>query len=185
MKLDKLEKALVAILLFCVLCLVYVFGCIIVLERDITISYRNLMPSDYREAVEILREENKDQGFDWLNSKEEYREFVAKDLGIGLYFYSEKKMVGYYGKTYPIARVIVIDSELSGYKYCETFVHEALHLKKFSVNETYISFETFRYMYETEELRNVAVCYGLEQIYGEFYDEYNVSHIIVDYLTKN
>ena len=82
------------------------------------------------------------------------------------------------------ARVIVIDSEISGYKYCETFVHEALHLKKFSGNETYISFETFRYMYETKELKNVAVCYGLEQIYGEFYEEYNVAHLIVDYLTK-
>jgi hypothetical protein len=184
MKLDRLEKALVSVLLFCVLCLAYVFGCVIILERDITMPYRNLMPSDYNKAVEILRKENKNPSFDWLNSKKEYREFIAKDLGIGLYFYSEKKMVGYYGKTYPIARVIVIDSEISGYKYCETFVHEALHLKKFSGNETYISFETFRYMYETKELKNVAVCYGLEQIYGEFYEEYNVAHLIVDYLTK-
>lgn len=141
------------------------------------------MPSDYYEAVQKLR--NSCIGDYEIKTNEEYRELIEEDMGINFYIYSEKDLVGYSGKTYPIIRLIILDSELTGYKYCETFVHEAIHLKEFIGQEDYVSFKTFQYMYENEELRNVGVWFGLSQIYGSYEGEYNVSHLIVNYLTKD
>ena len=141
------------------------------------------MPKDYYSAINIL-EKGYESTFVSM-TKEEYRQFVENDLGLHCYIYSEKHINGFAGKTYPMIRLIVIDPDVSGYKYCETFVHEAIHLKEFIGQEDYVSFQTFKYLYESEKLHNVGVLYGLSQIYGSYEGEYNVSHLIVDYLTKN
>lgn len=154
------------------------------LERDMDMHYRNLMPQDYREAIDILQNSYTD--FEEHKSNEEYRKFVEDDLGLHFYIYSEKDIGGEHdGRIYPLARWIVINTEADGYRYCMAFVHEAIHLKEFIGQADYVCFETFKYLYESEELHNVGVWYGLSQIYGFYSDEYDISQHIVSYLTNN
>lgn len=142
----------------------------------------NILPKSYRKAIDIL-ESTYDKNYK-IKSKEEYRKIICEDLGLKFYFYSEKELVGYAGKTYPLIRLIVLDSEIDGIKYCETFAHEAFHLKHFTGQEDYVCFQTFKYLYESNELHNCGVLYGLWQIYGFYSGEYNIPDLIVDYLTN-
>ena len=183
MVLERIKNISIAVLVLCVLVLCYTFGGILVIERKVALPFKILTPRDYRKAIDLLQN-SYTKGHE-PKTKEDYRKFVETDLGLHLYFYSEKNMADYAGKTYPLIRLIIIDTDADGYKYCETFVHEAIHLKEFIGQEDYVSFQTFKYLYESEELHNVGVWYGLCQIYGQYAGEYNVSHLIVDYLTNN
>lgn len=171
---------------FIIICLMLIFiylpFCYLMLNRHKEFNYSNLTSRDYYKAVQILRESRIESSP--VMTKEECRLFVEKEINLGLYFYSEKKLVGFAGKTYALIRLIVIDSDAIGYKYFESFVHEAIHLKEFIEQEDYVCFEAFKFMYEHEELRNVAIEYGLSHIFGDTCDELNISHLIVDYLTK-
>lgn len=179
----KIAKASSVIILICIILIfVYLPACYLLLNRKKEFEFSNLTARDYWEAVEILR--NSKTYESRVKSNQEYKALIEKEINLGLYFYSEKKLVGYAGKTYALIRLIVIDSEIKGYKYCEAFVHEAIHLKEFIEQEDYVCFETFKFMYEHEELRNVAIEYGLSHIFGDTCDEINISHLIVDYLTK-
>lgn len=182
MVLDRIKKVAIAILILCILVLTYCLCGILILCRKKIMQCDALMQRDYLEAINILR--SSDSKVYEPKTKEEYRSFIEKDLGVNFYIYSEKNLYDYAGKTYPLIRLIIIDESISGYKYCETFVHEAIHLKEFIGQEDYVCFETFKYLYESEELHSVGVWYGISQIYGFYNGEYDVSHLIVDYLTN-
>lgn len=169
-------------IIICIIILLFLLSCTLIFERKKDLPYRNLMPRDYRNAIQLLE---KSYIKDYKpKTKEEYRKFIESDMGVHFYIYTEKDMVDYAGKIYPLARLIIIDTDTDGYKYCETFAHEAIHLKEFIGQEDYVTFQTFKYLYESEELHNVGVWYGLSQVYGCYSGEYNVSHLIVDYLTN-
>lgn len=182
MALIRLKRFVVTCLIISILFLVYVLLCQAISERGIDLPYRNLMPRDYMTAIHKLQ--NSYNECEKPKTKEEYRKFIENDLGMHFYIYSERDMNDYAGVTFIPIRLIVLDLELDGYKYCETFVHEAIHLKEFVGQEDYVCFETFKYLYESEELHNVGVWYGLSQIYGCYSGEHDISHLIVDYLTK-
>lgn len=181
MVLKRIQKIAIFILIICIISLCCNLCLTLIWDRNIEFQYRNLTSSDYYNAINLL-----ESSYTTPNpkTKEEYRNFIECDLGIKFYIYTEKDMVGYAGKTYPLARLIIIDTDADGYKYCITFVHEAIHLKEFIGQEDYVSFQTFKYLYESEELHNVGVWYGLSQVYGCYSGEYNVSHLIVNYLTN-
>lgn len=107
-------------------------------------------------------------------------------MNLSMYIYCESRLGELYkGITSPIFRTIIIDEELKGYDYCETFAHEAIHLKYIVDNERYVCFETFKYLYENDKLHDVGVWYGYNQITrGHTLVEYDISDLVIDYLTN-
>lgn len=119
-----------------------------------------------------------------VNTNRHYRTVVEKDIGVHLYFYKETQLKGFAGKCFGAIRLILIDEDLSGDAYCITLAHEMMHLKKMRKQESYICFETFKYLYESSLMHNTGVWYAIRQLEGAYRGEYNISNQIVDYLTN-
>lgn len=119
-----------------------------------------------------------------VTSNEGYRRIIEQDLECYFYFYKETNLNEGAGKCYVTIRLIVLDERLKGNQYCVTFAHELMHLKKFRKQESYICFETFKYLYENSKLHNSGVWYAIKQLEGAYSGEYNISNQIVDYLTN-
>ena len=113
-----------------------------------------------------------------------HRSKIEQDFNFKFYFYKERNIEGCDGLTYFTIRTIVIEKDLNEYQYCKTFAHEVLHLKLFIQQEDFICYETFKYLYESEELHNVGVWYGLQQLRGCYSGKYNISGHVVNYLTN-
>lgn len=156
---------------------------IIIFNRDV--DYPNTISNynQYYKAVDILRKELYEDVCDFSNK--EYREYIEENIGLNFYIYKEVDLKdNYNGKAYPIIRTIFLDKDLNGYRYCQTFVHEAIHIKQCVANETYVCYETFKYLYEDEVLHNVGVVYGWQQMNKMYKDEYNIREQVIYYLTQ-
>jgi hypothetical protein len=178
----RLNKVVAFILLFCVLVLVYLGCCAIVFFREKFMPLQVFGQTDYLKAIHKLESEY--NSFEDEHTKEWYREKIEQDLELKFYFYKERDIERYNGLAYATIRTIVIDEELDGYGYCKTFAHEVMHLKLFIQQEDYVCYETFKYLYESEELHNVGVWYGLQQLRGCYSGKYNISGHVVNYLTN-
>lgn len=176
----KLNRIISIILSFMVLVNVYILAIGIAFKRKVEVPVVFPQQHDYLMAYQILNEECKEL----TKTDDELRYMIAKDLGLKLYFYNEKSMKDYAGKTYVTIRLILMDIDANGFEYAQVFTHEVMHLKKMVANESWVCFETFKYLYEHEELHNVGVWYGQRQLQGCYYGEYNISDLIVNYLTK-
>lgn len=178
---SKLDRAIAVLLLMCVLTLAYFGTCGLIFFRDKSIPPHINTQLDYLNAYDVLLQEHDDTR---QKPKAYYKEFVEKDMGVKFYIYGEKELGKYNGKTFVTIRLILIDNTIDGYEYCTTFAHEIIHLTHFVANERYVCYETFKYLYESEELHEVGVWYGCRQIYGYYSGEYNISDLIVNYLTN-
>lgn len=182
-KRSKLEKIVIATILLCVLVLIYLGCCALVFfrKKDIPIAISNM--HKYNIALDLLyKEYNKEP---CLFSDEEFREIIEDETGLSFYIYFERNLGDEYsGLTLSTIRTIIVDERVKGYDYCEVFMHEAIHLTHFTGNERYVSFNTFKYLYESEKLHDVGVRYGIRQIHGYYNGEYDVYDLIIDYLTK-
>jgi hypothetical protein len=112
-----------------------------------------------------------------------YKTKIEQDLNLKCYLYKEKR-ISKLGDSNCYFRTIRIDTRVTGYTYCETFAHETMHLKYYTANERFVCYETFKYLYESEELHNVGVWYGLKQLNGDCSGEYDISGLVVNYLTN-
>ena len=139
---------------------------------------------EYYEAYNILYEELYTNICNFTNKQ--YREYVEKDMGLRFYVYKEKDLhsQGLDGLTDAIIRTIWIDETIKDSDYCETFVHEAIHLKQCIKDETYVCYETFKYLYEDEVLHNIGVIYGWQQLTIMKPSEYNIREQVIYYLTQ-
>jgi hypothetical protein len=182
--LDKIIfRVVIAILILCVLVLGWCVSIIIIFNRDVATPNTISNYKQYYNAVDILRKELYENVCEFTN--EEYREYIEKDMGLKFYIYKEIDLKdNYYGKAYPIIMTMFLDKDLEGYDYCETFVHEAIHLKQIVADETYVCYETFKYLYEDEVLHNVGVVYGWKQMNKSTPNEYNIQEQVVYYLTQ-
>lgn len=177
--LKKLNKVANWLIIILVIVNIYLLGIGIAFNRDIRVPVVFPQQSQYTLAYQILNEECEEL----TKTKEELRKFIAKDLGLKCYFYKEKSMEDA-GKVYVAIRLILIDKDISGFEYAEIFAHEVIELKSFVWSESWVCFETFKYLYESEELHNVGVRYGQKQLQGCYYGEYNIADLIVNYLTN-
>lgn len=176
----KLSRALNIVILILALFDIYIISIGIAFNRDIRVPVVFPQQSKYIMAYNILNEEIGE-----LNKTDyELREMIAKDLGLKFYFYNERSMEYYAGKTYVTIRLILMDIDANGFEYAQVFTHEVMHLKKMVANESWVCFETFKYLYEHEELHNVGVWYGQKQLQGCYGGEYNIADLIVNYLTN-
>lgn len=176
-KLNKIANWLIIIL---VIVNIYLLGIGVAFNRDIRVPVVFPQQSQYTMAWNILNEDFEEP----TKTDDELRDVIAKDLGLKLYFYKEKPMQDYAGKTYVTIRLILMDIDANGFEYAQVFTHEVMHLKKMVANEKWVCFETFKYLYEHEELHNVGVWYGQKQLQGCYGGEYNIADLIVNYLTN-
>lgn len=182
MEKSKLDRFIAFMVLVIVLMLVYLGVVVLVFFRNKTMPIHFYTNTDYLTAVEILEKEyDKNEE---VKSNSYYKSKIEKDFKLNCYIYSEKKLKSHNGVTFPTIRTIIIRQGVGGYEYCETLAHETIHLKEFIKQEDYVSYKTFLYLYESEELHNVGVWFGLRQLYGYYSGEYNVADYIVNYLTK-
>ena len=182
--LDKIIfRVVTVILILCVLVLGWCVAIIIIFNRNG--DYPNTVSNykQYHEAVRILREELYENVCNFTH--EEYRRYVEESLDFRFYIYKEKDLQsGYNGRAYPIIRTILLDKDLSDYEYCQTFVHEVIHIKQCIKDETYVCYETFKFLYEDDVLHNVGVVYGWQQMNKMYKDEYNIQEQVIYYLTQ-
>lgn len=177
-----LNKVIAVLLLMCLSMGIYLGIVAICFYRKKEIGLGFMTQADFSIAYERLMGEYDRQVCS--ETKEFYKSFVEDDIGLRFYIYAEKSLKKGSGFTFPTIRTIVVDKSLTGYQYCLTFTHEVMHLKHFIKQETYVCYETFKYLYESEELHNVGVWYGLKQLSGDYSGEYNVCGHIVNYLTN-
>jgi hypothetical protein len=181
-RLDVGYRIVAILLLMCILMITYLGVVVVVFYRKKNLPIAIVGHYEVTKALDRLeREYNENEP---SKTKTYYKNFIEKDLGLKAYIYSENELEHHSGLTYPTIRLIVMDNRLGGYSYCTTFVHEAIHLTEFIQQEDYVTWRTFKYLYESEELHNVGVWFAERQILGYYQGEYNVADFIVDYLTK-
>lgn len=179
---SRLDRVIKVLLTICTILYIYLFSIGILWYRKTDVPYtidgysnrenvaRQLYDELYKPRVKM--------------SNEYYRALIENDLRFYFYLYAEADFKDRNGICMGSIRLIVVDSNLSGYRYCVTLAHEMMHLRKFRKQENYICFETFKYLYESDVMHNVGVWYAIKQLEGAYSGEYNISNQIVDYLTN-
>ena len=185
-KYDKLDKIFISVIILCVFVLIYFGTCALIFFRNKDVPLVVVNSKDYYNAIDKLHREYNDNAITSL-SESQYKEIVEKELGLKFYIYLERdiKSNDYVGLTLPTIRTIIVDEYAKGYEYCITFAHETIHLIQFIKEERYVCFETFKYLYESNKLHDIGVWYAMKQLYGYYSGEYNISDLVIDYLTKN
>ena len=182
--LDKvIFRVVIVILILCAMVLGWCVSIGIIFNRDVDYPQTVANSRQYYEAMDILRKELYDNTCDFTD--EEFKQYVENDMDFHFYIYKETQLSnGYNGRAFPIIRTIFLDEDLTGYQYCQTFVHEVIHIKQCVANETYVCYETFKYLYEDEVLHNVGVAYGWKQLQNSYKGEYNIDEQVIYYLTQ-
>jgi hypothetical protein len=176
-----LDRVLAVMLIVAVLVVTYlgIVGFLWFREKQMPMSFNQTL--DYIEARQILEDE-RDYSYKF-ESKKSYRNKVKKITGLKFYIYNEKRLDILGGYAYAPIRTIEIDDRLSGYGYCLAFMHEAIHIAECIGNENYVSYMTFIKLYESEELHQIGVMYGISQLEGTE-KQYNIVDYVVSYLTN-
>lgn len=185
-KLSKIEKFFIGEILFCIIVLVYLGVCALVFFRNKEIELALVTSNQYYLALNELQKDYNENCN--ILDKSKCREIVEEELNLKCYIYGETDLGDKYnGLTFASIRTILLDDSLSREEYCIVFVHETIHLTEFIADERYVCFATFKYLYEheCEEMHNIGVVYGIQQLRGMYSGEYDIYDLIVDYLTKN
>lgn len=166
-KLDWKSKVGIGLILLGVILIVYMSILVFISFRKIDMPVVIYTSNEYNKVLADLWVE-----YIPLNTQrtnQEYKELLEEELDLNFYIYCEADLKSNCGLRLTPIRTMIIDKELSGYEYCLTFTHEAMHFKRFSANEIYICFETFKYLYENKdtELHNFGVRYAITQLRGE------------------
>lgn len=102
------------------------------------------------------------------------------------HFYKEKEIDGY-GRSVILFRKVEINTNLNIEDYVVTYTHELTHLKYCTLNETWVSYKTFKILYESGnvELRYIALNYANEVIQGNWQGtDYDCGYYMLKYLNK-
>lgn len=173
------------ITILCVIMLLYIMCCGIVFFKKKNIKYKYVDATDYYVVLEMLYREFDEECKPLKNNQ--YRELIENDFDLKFYNYKEKRLSnGTAGITFPVIRMIILDDRLLNEEYCVVFAHEAIHLDCYVADERWVCFETFKYLYKSEnpKLHNAGVKYAIQQMKGLYREERDVYDLIVDYLTN-
>lgn len=184
-KLDILLIIAKVLLILSAIILTYVTIVCFLIFRDPKTPTYIYIGADYRKVYNILLEEKEKLDIEEFPSKSEYRKLVADEMGSPIYFYKEKNMgQTYNGVSYIPIRLMIVDNRLKDERYCEVFTHELIHLTKFLKNERQVSFDTFKFLYESENpyLKSAGIYSGLDKLCNRYPAEYECTDLIIHYL---
>lgn len=181
-KLDWITKVGIGLILLSVIFLVYMGIVGIIYFRKIEMPVVFYTSYDYNKVkAELWAEYIPSRP---TRTNQEYKELIEEELDLNFYIYCENDLKWKHsGYTFIPIRTMLLDNDMSDYQYCLNFVHEAMHIKRFSGNETYICFETFKYLYENKdtELHNIGVRYAIKQLRGDYKEERDCHDQIIGY----
>lgn len=145
-------------------------------HRDVSMPSAHYTTEDCVKAYQIL-ENSRNKGYGVLTQKE-YRQLLPTKHRI--IFSSHKS------RAFLQFNIILIDNTLAPIEYCKSLTHEIMHFERYSLNERYICFETFKFLYESHNpyLHNVGVEYGKQQLNDVQDGEYYIKGQIINYLLK-
>lgn len=113
----------------------------------------------------------------------EYKRLIETELNLILYSYEVKEMEGRNGECNLYFRTIRINPSRKGVYYARTFTHEAMHLKHYTVKELFVCYETFKFLYESNNkyLHNAGVIYAIDNLIHNVAEDYNITNQIMYY----
>lgn len=118
-------------------------------------------------------------------TRADYRKIIEDDFNCRFYFYREADLPeGVDGQCQPLFRTITMDSYIDNFFYCSAFAHEMIHLTSYIEQENYVTYQTFKYLYEHNdpELHNFGVKVGLLCLYNAYPTEYDCNGEVIGYL---
>lgn len=180
-----MKKAIKWLILIIVTMIIFYSSITMAFNRKIDVPINTYTQEELSETYDLLLYEYDTNMV--YKTKKEYRKLISDELNLNFFWYREDELGDRYeGQMSLFTRLIIIDPDLSPIKYCITFTHEVMHFKKFSADERYICFETFKWLYEHDnpELHNAAVLYGLYQVQGCYSGEYDCRDCIINYLKE-
>lgn len=128
------------------------------------------------------------------------RSKIKDELGIKATFYKEKPKIDHgrvWGYTNFGVRLIVIQSNLGTTDYITTVAHEYTHLKYYALNELWTNFETFKFLYNSndKDLHQAGINFALSYLKAYVKDipsyedyrqrEYDISYYAYNYILKD
>lgn len=143
------------------------------------LSYKNYKPKPY-EYTQLYNTQ-----VNITLNKMSARKLISK-LVKTPHTYKEKQIDGY-GRSVILFRKVEINTNLSIEDYIVTYTHELTHLKYCTLNETWVSYKTFKTLYESgnAELRYVALNYANEVLSGSWQGtDYDCGYYILKYLAQ-
>ena len=189
-QLNKPLKVLYVLLLVVIMISIYNATVIIVARNRFKdyIVLTNYSYSQYRESYQELANE-----FNILEdvhlSRQEIIQLAKKAVPVKFYLFFNIKPYkeGATGGTFLVLRTIVVDPKADDDHYTMALVHELIHLKDFTINETYTQFMTFKTLYESENpyFHKIGVLLALEIFDKRYPKEYTCIGNIIEYLYNN
>lgn len=141
------------------------------------LSYRNYKPKPY-EYTQLYNAQ-----VNITLNKSSAKKLISKIVKTP-HTYKEKQIDGY-GRSVILYRKVEINTNLPIEDYVITYTHELTHLKYCTLNETWVSYKTFKTLYESgnAELRYVALNYANEVLAGGYEGtDYDCGWYILKYL---
>ena len=115
------------------------------------------------------------------------KQLICEDMKNEFYLLIDFINMNRLGMTQPILRTIIVDSDCSIEDYVLTLTHEMLHLNFFTGNETFVNFQTFKYLYEHENLffKKIGIRFSIEILMGGYGgNAYDCSYYIIEYFKE-
>ena len=115
------------------------------------------------------------------------KQLICEDIDNNFYLLIDFINMNRLGMTQPISRTIFVDSNCSTEEYILALTHEMLHLKYLTGNETFVNFQTFKYLYEHENLffKKIGIRFAIEILMcGYEGNVYDCSYYIIEYFKE-
>ena len=146
------------------------------------IFYDRMTPVEY-EHVQLYY----DNSFYVPDSRKECEKLVRKYYKIPHLCLNVKLDALTDGRAVCLPPMVFVDKRLSNANFITTYVHELLHIKHQTLDETYVSFMTFKTMYESgnETLRGCAMRLASQTVAGAYPGDYDCGYYILKYLKEN
>ena len=170
-----LSKRKIIIIIILIVLNVY-FWCII---GHLKLSYKNYKPKEYEHSQFYNPQVN--ISLDKTSARKLIKKLVKTP-----HTYKEKQIDGY-GRSIILFRKVEININLGIEDYVITYTHELTHLKYLTENETWVSYKTFKTLYESgnTELKYIALNYANKVLQGNWQGtEYDCGYYILKYLAR-
>jgi len=119
-------------------------------------------------------------------TRQDYRKIIEDDFNCRFYIYREADLAeGIDGQCSLLFRTITMDCYIDNFYYCSAFAHEVIHLTNLISQENFVTYQTFKYLYEHEdpEFHNFGIKVALHCLLGGYPEEYACAGEVIQYLS--
>ena len=168
-KLNKICKILMTITAVLLVIFLYIMTITIISVTNNKMDYVDAPKSDKVYYIEKLLDDYNTDKHQPLENVE-IKKLVDKNVDLKCYmlFYKDIKPDNTYGRAFPVFRSIYIDTSLKTHRYAIVLTHEMIHIKHLTVNEMYTQYQTFLYLFESdnEYLKECGVYFAYTVLAG-------------------